>query len=332
MECIPKTTHILIFTETWITSESDAKLYQIQNYKHAYNYRQNNKGGGVSIFIHNSIKYEITEELCENGNHFLWIHIDKLSLNIGAIYKPGDTNLSNFLDIYSTQLERRRRAIVFGDFNVDLLSSDSHATKYQNEIKGTGYELLNKINRLYSTRETSTTNTILDHVCTNINNHSFNMSIIDSSLSDHKQIYLEIACLAPKIKKKILYTAIDYKSLHENALKARYKNDENEYYVLENFVLEQVNNSRIQKTKIVNRPQEDWITKDILNAINLRNDLWQLSKSNSKDEELQNSVNKEQNRVKTMIRERKRNYYYTMFKNNVNNPKKKQRTAVLPQS
>lgn len=114
------TIHFLIFTETWITSDADAKLYQLPHYKHVYNYRQDRKGGGVAIYVHDSIKYEITEELYECGNHYLWIRINKLSLNIGAIYKPGDSNINNFIETYTSQLERRKRTIVLGDFNIDL--------------------------------------------------------------------------------------------------------------------------------------------------------------------------------------------------------------------
>lgn len=87
-----------------------------------------------------------------------------------------------------------------------------------------GYEVLNNINKRYSTRETSSTNTLLDHVCTNINNHSFNLSIIDSSLSDHKQIFLEIGKLAPILVKNTYYKALDYEKLYNSVLTAKYDN------------------------------------------------------------------------------------------------------------
>jgi hypothetical protein len=154
LQAVPRTIHIMVFTETWITSEEDAKLYEISNYNHIYNYRKERKGGGVSIYIHDSIKYEITENTVNNGNHFLWVCIDKLSLNIGGIYRPGDTNLIDFMDSYVLQLERRKRSIVFGDFNVDLLANDNQVTQYRNIIQENGYEIINKIDTAYSTRQT----------------------------------------------------------------------------------------------------------------------------------------------------------------------------------
>ncbi|KOB73263.1 hypothetical protein OBRU01_07341 [Operophtera brumata] len=43
-----------------------------------------------------------------------------MSINIGAIYNPGKKN-NKFLEKYSSQIESRKRTIIFGDFNIDLL-------------------------------------------------------------------------------------------------------------------------------------------------------------------------------------------------------------------
>lgn len=322
IKAIQKTTHFLIFTETWITSESDAKLYDIPNYNHIYNYRKTGKGGGVSIYVHQSIKHELTEEYFENGNHYLWIYVQKLSLNIGAIYRPGETNINNFLKIYSSQLERRKRTLVFGDFNIDLLSKYNYTTTYVNEIKESGYKILNKIHRLYSTRETSTTNTILDHVCTNVNNHSFCLSIIDSSLSDHKQMYVEMSSLPPIVNKKIQYEALDYQNLYNMTKAAKYNHEENEYLYFERFILDIINKNKIKKTKYLNPPQKDWINKTIIESINYRNYLWQECKMYPNNEELQKKFTQETDKVNRQINIQKKNYYYTLFYNNYRRPKK----------
>lgn len=312
----------MVFTETWLTSEDDAKLYEINNYKHIYNYRKQKKGGGVSIYIHDSIGYEVTENTVENNNHYLWVSIDKLSLNIGGIYRPGDTNLTDFMDTYVAQLEQRKRSIVFGDFNVDLLTNDSKVAQYRNIVQGSGYEIINKIDRTYSTRETSTTNTILDHVCTNINNHSFNFSIIESSLSDHKQIFVEIGEMKTQKNNKIHYKALDYDNLYKSALKESYTNDRNDFSCFEQYVSELIARNRTDKIKILNPPQTDWITKDIINAIDSRNQLHQATKTNPADDSLSKKFYRERNRVRKMIKQSKRKYYYTLFYKNRNNPKK----------
>lgn len=292
------------------------------NYKHIFNYRKNSKGGGVSIFVHNSIKHEITEDISENGNHYLWIYIEKLSLNIGAIYKPGETNINSFLELYTSQLERRRRSIVFGDFNIDLLNKNSNVAKYRNEINETGYEILNKINKQYNTRETSTTNTILDHVCTNVKNHSFDVSIIESCLSDHKQIFLEVGSLATQSITKIRYKAIDYKKLYNSATIATYCNEENHYDYLERFISDLVNKNKINKIKIQNLPREDWINRRILNEIDQRNHMWQQTKSDPKDEKLRKNFIEQKDKVIKLIKTQKQKYYNDLFQDSYSKPKK----------
>lgn len=246
---------------------------------------------------------------------------DKLSLNIGAIYKPGDSNLQNFLNIYSQQLEKRKRSIIFGDFNIDLLSKKPDIKHYLNEIRENGYEIVNKIDARFSTRQTSSSNTLIDHVCSNLRNHTFSMSLIESSLSDHKHIYLEISNAGPKVNNKTKYKALNYKTLHYSITKAEYVNSDNNYNNLEIFLLDQIERNKIDKIKINNAPQSDWINKDIIDSINLKNNLWQIAKTNPKDDTILNSYNEQRNKTKKMIKIAKETYYLTLFQNSSSDPK-----------
>jgi hypothetical protein len=81
---------------------------------------------------------------------------------------------------------------VFGDYNIDLLCPDRITTLYTDMTKQCGYKIMNKIDRDYSTRTTSTSHTIIDHISTNLKENQFHLAIIDSTMSDHKQLYFEI--------------------------------------------------------------------------------------------------------------------------------------------
>ncbi|KAL0880483.1 hypothetical protein ABMA27_002893 [Loxostege sticticalis] len=166
--------------------------------------------------------------------------------------------MDNFLNIYSSQLEKRKRSLVFGDFNIDLLKKDKYITDYVVEVKESGYEILNKINPDYCTRETSKTKTIIDHISTNINNHTFSLSIIESSLSDHKHLYLEVGKEAPRRNSKINYTAIDYDTLYNNVLKTIDK-IENDYSSLENCIILNINNTQ-KDLNVLN----EWLLHNLL--------------------------------------------------------------------
>lgn len=90
------------------------------------------------------------------GNNYLWIKLEKYSLYIGLVYNPGNTNFKDFLEVYDSQLQRKKRAIVFGDFNIDLLTRDGQSKQYKELLKENGHTLLNKIATKYSTRECTT--------------------------------------------------------------------------------------------------------------------------------------------------------------------------------
>ncbi|CAH0725720.1 unnamed protein product, partial [Brenthis ino] len=238
--------HIVIITETWIRSEDQAKKQVLPGFTHYYNYREVSRGGGVSIFIHNSLKHNLIEHHCIQENHYLWIHINKYCLDIGAIYKNNRKNVADFLEIYSTQLSNKKRAVIMGDFNFDLLCPDKPSKEYIDALEEYGLVALNKIDSNYSTRVTPETRSILDHACTNLQEHCFHLAIIDSAMSDHKQIYMEIEKYKPNILKKIQYSALNYENIYK-AVEIYNTHEILEFTELESRLITCIKENKIQK-------------------------------------------------------------------------------------
>lgn len=325
MKCIVQNSNfdLIVLTETWLKSEDEAERFQISGYTHYYNFRKTTKGGGVSIFVHNKLKHSQTEELCLNDNHFLWIYIENFSINIGVIYrKPESSNFSTFLDNYSEQLNKRRRTIVFGDFNLNLLSSDHQPTLYKDMLHEAGYKFINNISNDYCTRETSKVKTIIDHVCSNLKEIKFHFSLIDSSMSDHKQIYLEVEKYSSNKPQKIQYKAIDYKKLHKNLIDCHISNKFNSYNIFEEKLLRNIRDSIIYKSKILNLPRQDWINKTIVRDIQNRNNLWTQHKKSPNDKTKEESFIKKRNEVAVNIQRFKSTYYIKSFMACLKNPGK----------
>ncbi|KAI8429321.1 hypothetical protein MSG28_007816 [Choristoneura fumiferana] len=326
LECIihstPRKLHLILLTETWIKSDEEKKTIQITNYYHYSNIRTDGRGGGVSIFVHNDLKHHLLEESYTNGNNYLWIHIDKLDLDIGVIYKPGDTNHSSFLDDFELNLQRKRRAVVFGDFNLNLLSPDRNTARYSDLLKEFGFSILNKIDVNYSTRKSLTTNSILDHVLTNLTGNKFNISLLDSSLSDHVQIFGCIEKFKVNKKQRVKYEAIDYEALFSLAEKYNFNSKNNNYNELDSSIKNCIVKSTTSKTKILNLPRSDWINKHIINNINYRNELWQSLKKNPNSTKFQENFAKQRNKTKQLIANSKNKYYAKKFFQCKNDPKK----------
>lgn len=311
-----------MLTETWIQNENQISQLQLANYTHYYNYRTDTRGGGVSIFIHNNLKHNLIESIYQDGINYLWIQVEKLAIDIGIIYNPGKTNLEKFLETYETQLRLRKRAIVFGDFNIDLLTKNNVSIKYKQVIRESGYKLLNKINKAHCTRDSVTKKSILDHVCTNIRDESLNLTIINSSFSDHKQIYLQFDKIKPPRKLRLNYKVIDYKKLYTLTEACGISNLTNSYNELELKLNNCIEESKSTKTKILNTPQADWINNDIITAIKQRNHLWIKHKKNQENKSLEIEFKQKRKEVAKLIKNTKKSYYYRLFSNSANKPKK----------
>lgn len=328
LKCILKATncvtHLIILTETWIKNETEAKSFHLPNYTHIYNYRPDKRGGGVSIFVHRSLQHELSEEIHDTGVHYLWIYLKKFALHVGAIYNPDKKNINKFLEKYSLQLENKKRGIVFGDYNIDLLSDSRDTSNYMDVVKIAGYDILNKIDENYCTRETITTKTILDHVSSNLHSDRFHLTIMETPMSDHKQIYVELLKYKHNTKQRNSYEAIDYPELykHMKTIEIDKINKDHNYNTLELHLQQQVKQHKTTKVKILNLPQDDWINKTIITGINKRNVLWQQVKENPNNKEIEKEFTKEKNHLHKIIKRDKKTFYYTSFKNCNNDPKK----------
>lgn len=190
----------------------------------------------MSAYVHNDLKHNLIESIYQDGNNYLWVQIDKFALDIGVVYYPGNTNLERFLDVYDAQLQQRQRAIVFGDFNIDLLTKNKTLQKYKQILKESGHKILNKINKTNCTRESNTKKSTLDHVNTNIKDEHFNMTIINPSMSDHKQIYLQINKMKPPPKIRLNYEITDYKKLYTSMESCGIEDISNNYNELESKI------------------------------------------------------------------------------------------------
>ncbi|KAL0860028.1 hypothetical protein ABMA27_010343 [Loxostege sticticalis] len=280
-------------------------------------------GGGVSIFVTNQIEHHLIEEMTDDDdNNFLWIYLKKFSIEIGVVYKPGRTNSRRFLDTYALQLSRKKRAVIIGDFNYDLLEPDTEVNDYNATLEENGFRILNKVSPKYCTRETMNKKSLLDHVCTNLKENQFYMAIIESNMSDHKQIFLEVKKYQPSLKQKVKYEAIDYGKLYER-MKLNMANSNNDkFHIFEDILCETIQESKSFKTKILNPPKQDWINAKIINKINKKNLLYRKHKKNPNNEHLKNQFMTEKKLVTDEIRKMKKDYHYKQLSTCKNNPRK----------
>ena len=191
---------MIALTETWL-DQSKQDLYNMPKYNCINRFRKQRRGGGVSIYIKNDIKFINRPDLeyFDAEMESLFIEIDKnvfnLSSNVvvGVIYRMPNTCMEIFNDRMSDIMnivQRERKICYFlGDLNVDLLKYESHqstAAFLDSLYSYNVFPLTTKPTGV--TRESAT---LIDHVLTN--NFDINskhvQGILCTSISDHYAIF-----------------------------------------------------------------------------------------------------------------------------------------------
>jgi hypothetical protein len=189
-------------TETWLKPHN-ASLFPLDGYTHVYLTRPAKAGGGVSLFIKDTINFSTRLDLnsMDSLAEMLWIEIDgkdiclNKNLIMGAIYRPPGSGISDFTALLTDRLKgitlENKSLIYMGDFNIDLLKYDIHPQTSEFLEANLSLSILPMINK--PTRVTPSTATLIDNFFTNIHNpRSITSSIIPIDVSDHFPILLTI--------------------------------------------------------------------------------------------------------------------------------------------
>lgn len=208
---------ILVFTETWLTRDK-LDLCKFQGFSPVHlirpidqhiNFKE--RGGGISIFIHNSITYQHRNDLdvilpfiecC-----FIEITFNNKKYIIAGIYRIPNTDINLFLDKFNEIVEPLKSSfevILLGDFNISLLNDDNYKNRFElclqsNYLILTILEPTRIATKTLQNGQQVTTKTLIDNIIVKPNiNHS--TGIIDTCISDHHPIYISLPDI--RIEKK----------------------------------------------------------------------------------------------------------------------------------
>ena len=124
-------------TETWLT-ECKQEYYDLPHYSCINKFRNDRKGGGVTLKIREGFTYFRRSDLehFDNELESIFIEVDKTIFNtvsnvvIAVIYRMPDSSVDVFNerinDILNVIQKENKLIYVMGDLNIDLLKSDVH--------------------------------------------------------------------------------------------------------------------------------------------------------------------------------------------------------------
>ena len=186
-------------SETWLTP-NNCDLYDRDGYTHCKKYRANRRGGGISLFIKDTIKYKERHDLdlVSDPTESIFIEIDKClyktdrNIIVGLLYRPPNEDMNTFnfelAEILKILSSENKIVYLIGDYNIDLLKTDvhSHSSEFLDTLLSNNFiPLINK-----PTRDNGKTATIIDNIFTNeFSDNKYYQGIIFSDISDHFPIF-----------------------------------------------------------------------------------------------------------------------------------------------
>ena len=187
------------FSETWLDESSltSQSLYELPHYKSIHQIRNYGKGGGVSIYIKDSINFKPQPDLSINNTDVESISIELLCIKnrntLVVLYRPpkGLTEpFEKFLNcIFHKTNKSKKKFYIARDFNLNVLDHDN-CKKVQNFLnllyQNNMIPIINK-----PTRVTKKTAAAIECIITNcFVDTNFKTAIFKSDISDHFLIFV----------------------------------------------------------------------------------------------------------------------------------------------
>ena len=193
----------IMLQEVW----SVGRVYNLPGYHNLeYNTRDKNQtvnsncGGGVGIYVSNSLDYEVLQfrnEFIEGVYESIWIKVHlghNKSKILGCVYRPNTNkgDIHRAITIHEAILQELRNdknhkqsdLLIFSVFNADLLNYDRHQATARYVDSQLGLGLLPLITK--PTRKYHNSATLIDHIFATKTNSMISVGVLeDSDLSDH---------------------------------------------------------------------------------------------------------------------------------------------------
>ena len=196
---------VIILTETW---KSDDRTAEIGGYKSFHCNRSTRRGGGVSVYINQSLKANSVKISMENLPEIEYLRVKvtfhnfyNAPLDIIAVYHPPNTSLNNqFLEYIDTLLETlgsNSNQIIAGDFNICGLRNTPISNQLFDIMRSYSFmPHISKITR-YNIHGLSTA---IDHIWSNFGFNFDSGVFADTHVSDHFVTYAFLPLMINKTK------------------------------------------------------------------------------------------------------------------------------------
>lgn len=335
---------IVGISETYL-KDVPSNLLVMSGYKLEYKNRLDKRKGGVAMYIKDNINFTVRHDLnifANSSCESLFIEIaraDAKNIIVGILYRPPGNNNpikdfnTDFENLLSTVNGENKICYLMGDFNIDLLKYDVHLPTKEFVDLMYSYSFYPTINK--PTRITRTSATCIDNIITN-NTYVTKSGILTFDVSDHLPVFVKSNhCFERPVPKVTQVYRREETDDNINILNKRLSlvnwNDvlgtstNNADVLYDRFLSKfmSIYNDCIPLTKCNQKGKKKcgrspWITSGILKSINTKNKLYVSYLKHPTEINLV-KFNSYRNKLKSLIRKSKRDYYADLLSKHKNN-------------
>ena len=321
---------VIAITETWL-HPNNAHLHSLPNYKHEFICRTKGRGGGVSLFIHESIPYKCRPNLTRINESIesIFVEIESQSNNLllGATYRPPRGNIEDFTESLLALLHGTAvNTMLAGDFNINIL-------------KGSNLPVSNFLNTLHSlalmptiTKPTRLlSQSLIDNIYSS-HTDTYLSGITCSDISDHCPIFL-LTNFKPNTQ---LHQPQERRTITEAKINTFFteiqNNNWDHVYTATNaqdaFTAFHSNYHNIYSriftpstSQSVYKSRKPWLTTELKRQLNMKNKLYKKFLRNPSPQNM-SKYKEQRNKTKFLIRKAEREHYHHLITANKSNMKK----------
>ncbi len=181
---------ILGISETWLNKNTPDSLINIEGYTTYRLDRQKSRGGGLVVYVPNTLKATLREDLDNHQMETIWIelNLNRQTILLCNLYRPPNSGIAFFdhLDsMIESSLNCRKEVILMGDFNCNVMTSNSLSSNLLSVTDG------HQLTQIISgpTRITNHSKTIIDLCFTSSPNSLSYSGTTPLTSSDHLMIH-----------------------------------------------------------------------------------------------------------------------------------------------
>lgn len=206
------TVDAIAVSESWVKDDQilTTNLHGFQSFFSC----RSTKGGGCATFVGNHLKTKVTEKVDVLFYLLLnEINVGSFLLKFGSIYRPplmSRSEINDFLVFLDGFLSKFQNSnlLICGDFNLNTVADNDFITRYKSIILSNGFNIVNT-----SFTRLSQTNTLIDHIITNIN-LEISVHTFPFKISDHNAIICQITLEKSNIYSERIVKVIDYNQIY----------------------------------------------------------------------------------------------------------------------